>query len=286
MKSLQSGGPHTNARDGQTEAPTPAAGQPRSHPAEPPDERQDQRGGLAWLDGDLPVSVAYDDPFYSRRDGRAECRHVFLGGNGLPQRWQSDAAMFVIAELGFGTGLNMLETWHQWRAARKPGQRLVLVSFERDLMAADDIRRALRPWPELAPLVTKLTQGLTQAVCEDPTNAEPATEPGQKAQPTIALDDATTLQLILGDARDTLPASTVRADAWFLDGFAPAKNPDMWSAQLMQAVFDRTAPGGTCATYTAAGWVRRNLEAAGFEIEKRPGHAGKREMVCGWRASD
>lgn len=95
------------------------------------------------------------------------------------------------------------------------------------------------------------------------------------------MDDGTHLVVIVGDALDRVSAWPGRADAWYLDGFAPAKNPDMWSAELMRAVARHTAPGGTFASYTAAGWVRRNLQAAGFIVEKAPGHGGKREMIRG-----
>ena len=89
--------------------------------------------------------------------------------------------------------------------------------------------------------------------------------------------------MIVGDARDTLPAWQGRADAWFLDGFSPAKNPELWGADLLAQVAAHTAPGGSFATYTAAGHVRRALQAAGFQVERQPGHGRKRHMTAGWR---
>lgn len=223
---------------------------------------------LVWQDADLPMSRAFDDPFYSRRDGRAEVEHVFLGGNDLPQRW-TDTQRFHIAELGFGTGLNAVETWRVWIETRRPGQHLTFTSFERFPLAAEDTLRALKPWSDLTDLTAQM------AALWRETEALPV-RGGD-------LDDQTRLQVIIGEAESSVMHWDGAADAWFLDGFAPAKNPDMWSTALMQAVFGHTRPGGSFATYTAAGWVRRNLQAAGFTVEKRKGHGGKREMACGWR---
>lgn len=224
-----------------------------------------ERDKLSWLDGDMPFSQRFGDHFYSRADGRAECQHVFMGGNGLPQRWEGSGA-FAIGELGFGTGLNFLETWRAWRECREAGQILCFVSFEAFPMTADQIERALARWPELSALAIPLLEHW----------------PSLSAQPVEwTMDDQTRLTIVVGDALDGVRKWGGVADAWYLDGFAPARNPEMWSAELMQAVADKTKPGGTFASYTAAGWVRRNLQAAGFAVEKRLGHAGKREMIGG-----
>ncbi len=229
-----------------------------------------RRGGpssaLRWRGDEPPFSTRFDDHYYSRHDGRAECAHVFLAGNDLPARWR-DRERFVIGELGFGTGLNMTETWRLWKTVRQPGQALSLVSIEAYPLAAEAAASALGAWPELA------------VEREAMIRHWPALMAGQQ----IDLDDSTTLCLLVGEAEDRLSRWDGRADAWFLDGFAPKKNPDLWSGTLMRAVFDHTVPGGSFATYTAAGWVRRNLMAAGFTVEKRPGHAGKRDMCVGWR---
>lgn len=223
-----------------------------------------ERNDLTWSEGDMPYSRRFGDYFYSQSDGRAECRHVFLCGNGLPERWEK-AGDFTIGELGFGTGLNFLETWRIWRECRADGA-LSFVSFEAFPMTAAQIERALAQWPELSDLAEKLL----------------AHWPSLNGTPTDwAMDERTTLTVIVGDALDGVRKWRGTADAWYLDGFAPSRNPDMWSAELMQAVADRTKPGGTFASYTAAGWVRRNLQAAGFAVEKTPGHAGKREMIRG-----
>lgn len=220
---------------------------------------------LTWHDGDMPYSTAFGDHFYCQTDGRLECSHVFLAGNGLPDRWRQTAE-FRIGELGFGTGLNAAETWRQWKTHRAPNGRLHFVSFELHPMQADDIDRALSRWPEIDVERKAL-------VARWPAQPEGHVE--------IDLDDQTHLTVICGDAYDSLSSSQLTFDAWFLDGFAPSRNSAMWSPELMQLVHDRTRPGGSFATYAAAGFVRRNLIAAGYQVERRPGFAGKREMLCG-----
>ena len=226
-----------------------------------------ERDELEWMDGDMPFSTRFGDHFYAREDGRAETAHVFIGQNRLVERW-GDGADVTIAELGFGTGLNFLETWRQWTRHRLPGARLDFVSFEALPMMADAITTAIGRWPELEPLCARLIDRWPEL------SPMPA---------SWMLDHQTRLTVVVGDALDGVTRWAGPADAWYLDGFAPAKNPDMWSEPLMQAVFDRTQPGGTFATYTAAGWVRRNLQAAGFDVAKVPGFGGKREMMRGRR---
>ncbi len=218
---------------------------------------------LAWLDGDMPYALAFGDRFYCQGDGRAECGHVFLAGNGLPQRWQNSNT-FTIGELGFGTGLNFSETWRQWKEHRKSAAHLHFISFERYPMAVNHINRALSRWPELA--------AERVALCARwPDNCQGTID--------IVFDETIRLSVMCGDAFQSLGASTLMFDAWYLDGFAPSRNPDMWSSDLMKAVFDYTRQGGSLATYTAAGFVRRNMAAAGFIVEKRRGFGAKREML-------
>ncbi len=212
------------------------------------------------------MSELFDDPFYSRNDGRAEAVHVFLEGNGLPERW-ADHDCFSIAELGFGTGLNFLETWRQWIVTRRTGQRLVFTSFEAYPLAYRDIERALGVWDDgLGPLADEMLR---------------CWKGSQQGRRRWRMDEQTELVVVDGEAERGVAGWDGFADAWYLDGFSPAKNPGMWSAPLMREVFEHTAVGGGFATYTAAGWVRRNLVSAGFEVSKRPGFAGKREMAVG-----
>ncbi len=226
----------------------------------------DKTHDIEWTDDGQPRSLAFGDQFFSREDGRAETAHVFLAGNGLPARWRN-TANFQVAELGFGTGLNFLETWAQWIATRDTEQHLSFTSFEAFPMAAHDMARALARWPALVPLAKLLAQK-----CQ-------VDKPGLP----VALDNQTTLTVVGGDALESVSAWVGTANAWYLDGFSPARNPDMWSATLMQAVFDHTTTGGSFATYAAAGWVRRNLLSAGFIVERSRGFGAKREMLHGHR---
>jgi tRNA U34 5-methylaminomethyl-2-thiouridine-forming methyltransferase MnmC len=211
---------------------------------------------LAWRDG-VPVSLRFDDPFYSLEDGLAETRHVFLDGNDLPERFRDG---FAIAELGFGTGLNFAATACAWRQAGAPG-RLSFTSFEAFPLPPEDARAALSVFAEAAPFAPLVAAVLDGA--------------------QVAEDGGISLHLLRGDARETVPQWQGLADAWFLDGFAPARNPELWEPDLLRAVAARTAPGGTCATYSAAGAVRAALAAAGFEVARRPGYGRKRHMTTG-----
>ncbi len=215
----------------------------------------------------MPYSVRFGDHFFSRNDGCAESRHVFLNGNGLPQRWKARRS-FQIAELGFGTGLNFLETWRQWRQTRKEDQHLSFTSFEAYPLSAQSIKRAISVWPELSLLLNALLEHWPKL---------------SKSPAAWALDRQTTLTIIKAEVLSGLSGWRGKADAWYLDGFSPSNNRDMWSADLMQEVYDHTNKGGSLATYTSAGWVRRNLLSAGFTVEKVPAHANKRHMLIGAR---
>ena len=221
----------------------------------------DQPAEIIWREtacGPLPVSVRFDDPYFSLQGGLAESRHVFLAGNGLPDRFRDG---FQIAELGFGTGLNLLASALAWQAAGCPGT-LHFTSFEAYPARAADIARALNAFPEVsaiaAPFLTAWSAG---ARCFSFGPVE--------------------VNIIVGDARTTLPLWHGKADAWYLDGFSPARNPELWGTDLMAEVATHTRARGTCASYTAAGHVRRALQAAGFQIERRPGHGHKRHMTAG-----
>lgn len=218
----------------------------------------DQTANLEWRDGRVPISVQFDDPYFSLDNGLAETRHVFIDGNDLPERLCDG---FHIAELGFGTGLNLLTTLLTWGRVRAEG-RFHFTSFEAFPMAANDLETALKAFPEayeVAPdLIAAWAKGHTQFET-----------------------DEMVVNVIIGDAREQLANWNGRADAWFLDGFSPAKNPELWEPSLMQAVADHTIPKGTIATYTAAGFVRRGLEDAGFTITRTPGFGRKRHMTRG-----
>lgn len=216
---------------------------------------QDQSPPLEWRK-DVPIAQGFDDPYFSLDDGVAETQHVFLAGNGLPQRF-SDG--FRIAELGFGTGLNLLVTLQAWRASHQTGM-LHFTSFEAFPMLPADMIRAQSAFPELAELARELAP--------------------HWGQNHITLPDLQ-FHLITGDARQTLPHWQGCADAWYLDGFNPAKNPELWEEGLLDAVGTHTAAGGSFATYTAAGFVRRGLAQAGFAVERVSGYGRKRHMTKG-----
>ncbi len=231
-----------------------------------------ERQTLTWDEGDMPYSQEFGDHFYCRTDGRLECGHVFLAGNALPERFaparSGETAAFTIGELGFGTGLNFCETWRQFRTVAAHGARLHFVSFERFPMQRSDLDRALSHWPE----IERERQALSTAWPDAPSG-----------RIVLDLDADVRLTVVCGTAFEEIGRFGGLFDAWYLDGFAPARNPDMWSAELMRLLYEHTAPGGSFATYAAAGFVRRNLQAAGFAVERRKGFAGKREMLCGVR---
>lgn len=213
---------------------------------------QDQTAQIEWRDGRVPVSTRFDDPYFSIENGMAETRHVFLGGNDLPARFKGG---FHVAELGFGTGLNFLVALQAFRDCGCGGA-LRFTSFEAYPMSVADLHAALGAF-----------EGLPEDLAA--VDAFPVTLDG----PDFAL------RVVLGDARQTLPQWQGRADAWFLDGFSPAKNPELWAPELMAQVAAHTVQGGTAATYTAAGFVRRGLAEAGFDVSRVAGYGRKRHMT-------
>lgn len=222
------------------------------------DGRADGRAELEWRDGRVPVSVRFDDPYFSLDDGLAETSHVFLAGNDLPGRFRDG---FHVAELGFGTGLNLLCAWRAFLEGGGTG-RLRFTSFEAFPMAREDAARALQAFPSLASLAEQVL-----AVWSD--------------SGFVLSAEGLYAEVVIGDANVTVPQMDAPADAWFLDGFSPAKNPELWNAGLMAAVGEQTGSGGTFATYTAAGHVRRALSDAGFEVRRVPGFGRKRHMSVG-----
>ncbi len=222
----------------------------------------DDQTPLDWRDGRVPVSTRFDDPYYSLDNGLAETQYVFLAGNDLPDRYTNG---FHIAELGFGTGLNLLAALDLWRKSGKSGQ-LHYTTFELYPLNAADMIRAQQEFPQVAEIAEELAPFWEQGVVE------------------FALPDLS-FQMITGDARQTLPLWDNQADAWFLDGFAPAKNPELWEPDLLAAVGRHTAPQGTAATYSAAGAIRRALEDGGFRVERIPGFGRKRHMTVARKAS-
>ncbi|MCF6322611.1 MAG: tRNA (5-methylaminomethyl-2-thiouridine)(34)-methyltransferase MnmD [Rhizobiaceae bacterium] len=219
-----------------------------------------------WLDENIPRSTRFDDTYYTKTDGRAETGHVFINGNNLPERWKTQSR-FTIAELGFGTGLNFLETLRQWKEVRPPGTTLEFISFEQFPLTSDEMRRALSRW--------KALEQSAQSLCDH-------WQPDGKTF-ELEIFPHVTLRVNFGDANNLLPEHACPVDAWYLDGFSPAKNPQLWNEPLLKNVFALTKPGGTFATYTAAGFVRRNLQTAGFMVSRIKGFDTKREMLSGYK---
>lgn len=217
----------------------------------------DQHATVSFRDG-VPVSARFDDPYYSLQDGAAESAYVFLAGNDLPARFRDG---FHIAELGFGTGLNLLVALAAWEGTGLTGS-FRFTSFEAFPLSAAHTATALAQLPVNRAHAAKLTDAIATG------------------RTWFPLGPAEVI-LIVGDARTTLPEWDGRADAWFLDGFAPARNPELWEPALMMQVALHTASNGSFATYTAAGTVRRALDAAGFEVSRRTGFGRKRHMTTG-----
>ncbi|WP_439234461.1 bifunctional tRNA (5-methylaminomethyl-2-thiouridine)(34)-methyltransferase MnmD/FAD-dependent 5-carboxymethylaminomethyl-2-thiouridine(34) oxidoreductase MnmC [Lonepinella koalarum] len=223
-----------------------------------------------------PVSEQFDDIYFCNQDGLAESRYVFQQGNQLWQRWlESEQHHFVIAETGFGTGLNFLITtdlFRQFRQQHPQAQlkRLFFISFEKYPIPLEQLKQAQQIYPEFANIAQQLQ--------------------AQWQQPIVAgcyrfHFEETTLDLWFGDINEQLPQlgdyMQSRIDAWFLDGFAPSKNPEMWNEQLYTQMYRYSKPNGTLATFTAASAVRKGLEKAGFAVQKRKGFGKKRECLTG-----
>ena len=220
---------------------------------------------VGWHADGTPYSRHFGDVYYSRQSGLEESRHVFLQGNDLPARFSALRDVFRVGELGFGTGLNFLAAWHAFLQHAPKGSVLEYHSCELYPLRPAALEQALSPWNALKPLTRLL---------------EAVYNPDLFSRHVFTMQEK---QLILtlyyhnaSEAADSFPAGI---DAWFLDGFAPGKNEDMWTNQLFQKVFCKTNPGGTAATFTVARMAREVLKNAGFQIEQKPGFGRKREML-------
>lgn len=213
----------------------------------------------------VPRSKEFDDVYFSAEDGLAETRHVFLQGNNLPAAW-AGKEHFTIFETGFGTGLNFLAVWKLFEDSAKDYQTLRFVSVEKFPLSAGEIDAALSQWEELSDWRERLV----------------AVYPQKPAGVFRAQMNArVSLEVHFGDANDVMPALEMDVDAWFLDGFKPSSNPEMWSEAVFGAMGRMSHAGSSFATFTSAGFVRRGLQAAGFEVRKVPGYGRKREMSVG-----
>lgn len=237
---------------------------------------------LLWDENGQPLSESFDDVYFSRASGLDETRYVFLQHNKLAERWQqlqtSGSPVFTIAETGFGTGLNFLCAWQLWLQTAPSNARLHFISVEKYPLNKPDLEKALALWPELREESQQLQQAYPPAI--------------SGIHRRHFLNGRIQLTLIYGDATDyaeLLPSpepqwdgekiETAKVDAWFLDGFAPSKNPQMWSPELFSAISRLSTPNTTAATFTCAGIVKRGLKSAGFTLNKVPGFGRKREML-------
>jgi tRNA 5-methylaminomethyl-2-thiouridine biosynthesis bifunctional protein len=217
-----------------------------------------------WDEAGALVSRAFGDVYFSRDGGLEEARAVFLAGCALPERW-AGRARFAIGELGFGCGLNALAAWDAWARTRAPGAVLHFVSVEQFPLTRADAARALAAFPEVAARAEKLLA------------AWPVRAAG--AQRLWFPEDGFSLTLLHGEAESALTGLTGTFDAWFLDGFAPARNPALWTPALMQKMAALCAEGARAATYSVAAAARAALQGAGFAAEKRPGFGRKKERL-------
>lgn len=223
-----------------------------------------ERPEITWR-GSVPASDAFDDVYYSSEDGESESKYIFLEGAHILENAASKEN-FVIGETGFGTGLNFLTTWQAWRKANTGG-RLTFISAEAFPMRAEEIKKALDAFPSLRSLSEQLIS---------------AWPPAAAGFHSHSFDGGNvSLILMFGDAREMFEQLSAKIDAWYLDGFAPAKNPDLWTNALFKRIASLSSPRATIATFTSAGFVRRGLQAQGFEVEKSPGFGEKRERLTG-----
>ncbi|WP_434677559.1 bifunctional tRNA (5-methylaminomethyl-2-thiouridine)(34)-methyltransferase MnmD/FAD-dependent 5-carboxymethylaminomethyl-2-thiouridine(34) oxidoreductase MnmC [Pseudomonas sp. R1-18] len=224
---------------------------------------------IDWDEHGNPRSRAFSDVYFSTESGLAEARHVFLVQNDLRNRFNALHAddRLVIGETGFGTGLNFLCAWQLFDQCVPAGACLHFVSVEKFPLQRADLQRALALWPELAPYAVQL---LDQYVAVH-----------EGFQRLMFDGGRITLTLLIGDALEMLPQLDGQVDAWFLDGFAPAKNPEMWTPELFAELARLSAPSATIGTFTSTGWVRRALNAAGFKMKRVPGIGHKWEVLRG-----
>ncbi|MEG0858053.1 MAG: bifunctional tRNA (5-methylaminomethyl-2-thiouridine)(34)-methyltransferase MnmD/FAD-dependent 5-carboxymethylaminomethyl-2-thiouridine(34) oxidoreductase MnmC [Pseudomonas sp.] len=224
---------------------------------------------IDWDDQGRPHSRQFDDIYFSKDQSLEETRHVFIDQNDLRQRFSAMAPdqCLVIGETGFGTGLNFFCAWQLFSECANPDARLHFVSVEKYPLSHADLTRALALWPELAPFSTQL---LAQYVAVH-----------EGFQTFVFGQGRVRLTLMIGDVLEQLPQLDAQVDAWFLDGFAPAKNPQMWTPELFSQIGRLSAANATLGTFTSTGWVRRGLIAVGFEMKRIPGIGKKWEVLRG-----
>jgi tRNA 5-methylaminomethyl-2-thiouridine biosynthesis bifunctional protein len=227
---------------------------------------------LRWDEKGLPHSVDFNDKYFCEDNGYEESQYIFSGGNNLKERFSGllKDETFVIGETGFGTGLNFLCAWELFESTAPSQAKLHYISLDQFPLSPDDLKRALGLWPQLKSYATEL---VLQYPKIDRHNLSVTFESGR-----------ITLTLIFDHVLNALARmreSTTTIDAWFLDGFAPSKNTDMWSVDVFKGLASLSKPKTTIATFTVAGHVRRGLMEAGFVMTKAPGYGKKLQMLKG-----
>ncbi|MSP86866.1 MAG: hypothetical protein EXR38_00905 [Methylotenera sp.] len=226
---------------------------------------------IEWRDGQ-PYASAFQDVYFSTDNGLLETEHVFLQGNHLARRWQTlQTQRFTIAETGFGTGLNFLCAAKLWLATAPKEARLHFISVEKYPLSLAEISMALQLWPSLMDLIEPFLAQYAHLL---------------RGTSSMLFDHRVQLSLCIGDATTAYQSHAITPtkpviDAWFLDGFSPAKNPTMWQAALFEKMALLSNSKTTFATFTSAGAVRRALTQVGFAVIKQAGFGKKREMLCG-----
>jgi len=244
-----------------------------------PDVILDPHAVLEWDADGQPLSSSFGDVYFSKANGLEETRHVFLQHNQLPERWPllPDGSHFVIGETGFGSGLNFLAAWELWQATAPASAQLHFVTVEKYPLRKADLTRALALWPGLASFANQLIKAYPSIVGN---GFHRLNFMDGRVKLTLIIDDAAEgFTRLLASEHPLFSNTGPRIDAWFLDGFAPAKNPQMWSDQLFDCIHKLSGAGTTAATFSAAGIVKQGLRRAGFEVRKVAGFGRKREMV-------
>jgi len=226
-----------------------------------------QFANITWQ-GNTPYSLDFNDVYFNSENGLAETEHVFIAQNQLKQRFAAQKEKtFTIIEIGFGTGLNFYCAVSHWLTLAPADAALHYISIEKFPLASNDMQKIADFWPQFAPISTEF---LPQYANLKP-NLNTTSIAGSRIQ----------ISLWAGDVLDVLPQKAQKADAWFLDGFAPAKNAEMWSEEVFKHVARLSKPETTFATFTSASAVRRGLQNVGFDVQKHAGFGKKREMLSG-----
>jgi tRNA 5-methylaminomethyl-2-thiouridine biosynthesis bifunctional protein len=226
-----------------------------------------QYSNIKWINN-KPYSIDFNDIYFNSEDSLAETEYVFIEHNRLKERFTSlENSTFTIIETGFGTGLNFLAVATHWLALAKHSAQLHFISIEKFPLKLDDLRRAHETWPQFAEISSDFLQNYTKLKVGN----NVFSMAGGRIQLALQVDDIS----------HALPLIPQKTDAWILDGFAPAKNPEMWSSTVFEHIARLSKPNATFATFTSAGAVRRGLQKIGFEVEKNTGFGKKREMLSG-----